>query len=66
MNNSNSNNSGYNANSISHKKRGHAPSFDDVELSSSSLPRKRFISEESVARDMAAMSLNPFNANQSK
>lgn len=65
MNNSCNTDLDYNANSISHKKRVHAP-FDDGEVSLLGLPRKRFISEDSVARDMAAMSLNSINASQSK
>lgn len=39
-----------------HKKRLQS---DDLEISSFGLPRKKFISEESFAKEMAAMSLDP-------
>ncbi|OAC98336.1 hypothetical protein MUCCIDRAFT_115252 [Mucor lusitanicus CBS 277.49] len=39
-----------------HKKRLQS---DDLEISSFGLPRKKFISEESFAREMAAMTLDP-------
>ncbi|KAI9351688.1 hypothetical protein BD770DRAFT_445765 [Pilaira anomala] len=40
------------------KKRNHRISFDS-DMSQVNLPRKKFISEESFAKDMAAMSLDP-------
>lgn len=39
-----------------HKKRLQS---DDLEISSFGLPRKKFISEESFAKEMAAMTLDP-------
>ncbi|KAI9472008.1 MAG: hypothetical protein EXX96DRAFT_343922 [Benjaminiella poitrasii] len=44
------------------KKRTHVPSNEDLETSpSDTIPRKRFISEENFAKDMAAMSLDSSN-----
>lgn len=43
-------------NNTFHKKRVHT---QEPEMSTFGLPRKKFISEESFANDMAAMSLYP-------
>ncbi|KAI7898250.1 uncharacterized protein BX663DRAFT_462253 [Cokeromyces recurvatus] len=52
----------YSNNTVYHKKRSHAPSYDDIDIAPSGIiPKKRFISEESFAKDMAAMSLDSSN-----
>jgi hypothetical protein len=57
MNNTNNNNT------YIHKKRVHPPALEESEMSTFGLPRKKFVSEESFANDMAAMSLHPINEN---